>query len=164
MLPDRANRIKQPNGGNISAEAKPDIVHQLTSSTTHVRQTLEDLQIQLHTAQLDPDLSDTAQIILAEVLNNIVEHAYGFEDDHPITLSISLLPDGLWCETFDEGVPMPNGVPPNGVMPKFDLELPSELPEGGFGWAMVRELTEDIQYKRDGFVNHLSFLIPKSKT
>lgn len=133
----------------------------LTSSTTQVRQALETTQARLADAGTDPALGDTTQIILAEVLNNIVEHAYKFEDGHPITLRIVLQSNGLFCETFDEGVPMPNGVPPNGLMPEFSLDAPSDLPEGGFGWAMVRELTQGIRYQRDGAVNHLSFLIPK---
>jgi serine/threonine-protein kinase RsbW len=121
---------------------------------------LEDLQTQLHAAAVDVTLGDTAQIILGEVLNNIVEHAYKFEDGRPITVRISVRSDGLWCDTYDEGHPMPNGVPPCGVMPDIDVTTPADLPEGGFGWAMVRELTQCIGYTRKGSVNHLSFLIP----
>ena len=163
MTQEGAKIIAVTEGTSASPQGKPDVLHHLTSSTAQVRKTLDEVQTHLRIAKVDPDLSDTAQIILAEVLNNIVEHAYGSEDGHPITLSICLRPDGLWCETFDEGVPMPNGVPPNGVMPDFDLEAPSDLPEGGFGWAMVRELTEEIHYKRNDSVNHLSFLIPSPK-
>ncbi len=149
-----------PKGVNGTVGTAPDVLHQLTSSTTQVRQALEEVQAHLCKGQVDETLGDTAQIILAEVLNNIVEHAYNFTDGNPITLSITLRSNGLWCETFDEGLPMANGVPPNGVMPKIDPKSLSDLPEGGFGWAMVRELTQDIRYSRSGSVNHLTFLIP----
>ena len=40
-----------------------------------------------------------------------------------------------------------------------DLEALGEqdLPEGGFGWFLIRELTHDLTYRRDGSRNHLSF-------
>ncbi len=142
------------------SNAASDWTVQLTSSMGNVRQTLQDVRSQLRDMNVPSELSDSSQIILAEVLNNVVEHAYGFEGGHPLTLSITPCPDGLWCDIFDEGLPMPNGVPPNGSMPKVDPATPSDLPEGGFGWAMVRALTEGIEYQRDGSVNHLSFLVP----
>lgn len=138
----------------------PDISYKFTSGTAQVRQTLDQTLTDVRDANIDPTLCDVSQIILGEVLNNVVEHAYGFEEGHSIELSIWLRTDGLWCEVLDNGLPMPNGVPPAGVRTDVDPDQRGDLPEGGFGWAMVRELTENIQYFRANDTNQLLFLIP----
>ena len=33
------------------------------------------------------------------------------------------------------------------------------LPEGGFGWALIRDMTRDLTYRRQGRMNRLSFVI-----
>lgn len=109
---------------------------------------------------VDQGLCDASQIILGEVLNNVVEHAYRFEQGHPIELSIWTTRGGLSCEVTDHGVPMPNGVPPAGTRQDVDPSVIEALPEGGFGWAMVRELTQDLQYFRTDGINKLVFVIP----
>jgi serine/threonine-protein kinase RsbW len=35
----------------------------------------------------------------------------------------------------------------------------SEMPEGGFGWLIIRQLARDVSYTRQDGVNHLSFRI-----
>lgn len=137
-----------------------DIVHKFSSGTLQVRQALDAARDDVRAVGADPALCDTSQIILGEVLNNVVEHAYRFEEGHPIELSIWLSDGGLRCEVVDHGVPMPNGVPPAGTLPIIDDTLRDALPEGGFGWAMVRELTENLQYFRADGINRLQFVIP----
>ena len=34
-----------------------------------------------------------------------------------------------------------------------------DLPEGGFGWGMIRDLTDDLSYRRDGARNELRFTV-----
>jgi serine/threonine-protein kinase RsbW len=109
---------------------------------------------------LTTDHAETAQIVLAEVLNNVVEHAYLYAEGRPIELTIFVQPDGLWCEVTDQGRAMPDGRLPLGRMPKIDTRATGSLPEGGFGWALVRGLTRNIAYARGDGHNHLEFLIP----
>lgn len=147
-------------GGKQMTQIKSaDIFRQFSSGTQQVRQALDDTRSDMRATGADPALCDTSQIILGEVLNNVVEHAYSFEEGHPIELSIWLTKDGLRCEVVDRGVPMPNGVPPAGTLPEFDGSLREALPEGGFGWAMVRKLTDNLQYFRTDGINKLQFLI-----
>ena len=35
----------------------------------------------------------------------------------------------------------------------------SLAPEGGFGWALIRELAQELGYERDGDRNRLTFLL-----
>ena len=38
--------------------------------------------------------------------------------------------------------------------------VPSDLPEGGWGWALIEALTTDLAYRKDGGRNTLSFRVP----
>jgi serine/threonine-protein kinase RsbW len=38
--------------------------------------------------------------------------------------------------------------------------MQDDLPEGGFGWFLIRELTKDLQYVRHEDQNRLTFSIP----
>jgi len=140
--------------------ASPDLHHRLTAGMGAVRRLLDVLRAEMGDAQVSAEMNDTSQIIMAEVLNNVVEHAYGFAHGQPMEVSIWLRPDGILCEVRDEGVPMPWGRVPAGVMPVVDQDRPATLPEGGFGWALVRDLTQDIQYWREQDQNRLRFFIP----
>lgn len=147
-------------GSAVSRRSAPLVRCRLVSGTGPVRQALDELKRGFVKAGVAAPLADAAQIILAEVLNNVVEHAYLFEEGHPIDLAIWLRADGIWCEIGDEGRPIPGGTPPRGAMPTIDTSKPDTLPEGGFGWALVHRMTRELRYvRRDGH-NHLEFLIP----
>ena len=96
--------------------------------------------------------------MLAEVLNNVAEHAYA-DTAGPVAVTVALIPGGLGCEVVDEGNAMPGGQLPEGRLPQDDLPE-TELPEGGFGWHLIRSLTRDLAYRRQRGSNRLSFTIP----
>ncbi|MDE3028843.1 MAG: ATP-binding protein [Paracoccaceae bacterium] len=101
-----------------------------------------------------PDDRDNAQIVLAEVLNNIVEHAYG---NRPGSIELFIRPTGagLCCDVIDDGTPMPGHTPPSGVL--IGDDKPDDLAEGGFGWHLIRRLSTGLCYQRQGGRNRLSF-------
>ena len=102
------------------------------------------------------DLAGDCRIVLAEVFNNIAEHAYGGTPG-PVSLRVTCRPGRLSCVVTDRGAPMP-GFPQLGRrFPDIDPEHPMALPEGGFGWALVRQLARDIRYDRIGDRNLLRF-------
>jgi len=96
----------------------------------------------------------TAEIVMAEVLNNIVEHAYG-EDGGTIEMMLCNEGNGVHCHIVDAGRPFPLGGPPEGSLP----QLLADLPEGGFGWALIRAFAEDLHYERRDGWNHIRFRI-----
>lgn len=99
----------------------------------------------------------TAQIVLAEVLNNIVEHAYA-ADGGEIHVSLQPTPAGVFVAVRDQGRALPNQELPQGNPPVGD---PADgLPEGGFGWFLIRNLVQDLTYQRTGATNHLTFTLP----
>ncbi|WP_151717781.1 ATP-binding protein [Gemmobacter serpentinus] len=103
-----------------------------------------------------PDQRGRIEIVLAEALNNIVEHAYAGTTGQ-IRLELSLRPEGLLCQLRDSGCPLPDLQLPPGQLAAFD---DCDLPEGGFGWFLIRTLTADLCYRRDEGQNELCFLVP----
>ncbi len=138
----------------------PDFVVTLTSELQDVRRALRDVRSHIENVAGFAPLADTAEIILGEALNNVVEHAYQFDGGHPIELSVAFCANALDVRIDDSGVAMPNGTLPEGHMPILSNDDRDELPEGGFGWAMIHELTTGLAYRREHGRNHLSFTIP----
>lgn len=132
--------------------------HILLAATAHdVRQTLSALFDRPGWADLPAGMQVTAQIVLAEALNNIVEHSYA-EQGGEIDLRIHAEGDGLACVIVDRGRPMPCELLAAAPHPMDSVS--GGLPEGGFGWYLIRTLARDLGYLRQGNRNRLSFRIP----
>lgn len=120
-----------------------------------VRNVLDRALTQLADWQIPAASVGPVHIALAEVLNNVVEHAYGFADGGAFSLDMSLADGRLTCVVRDHGAPFPDGTPPRGDA--VPLDGPAEtLPEGGFGWFMIRELTESLSYDYTEGCNRLT--------
>lgn len=131
-----------------------DAIIQIASTPIAVRGALRDIMVHPAMTLLSDEMRGNADLVLAEVLNNIVEHAYD-RDDGLIELRLKWLPGRLFCDFRDTGLPMPNCGLPDGLAQS--VEDDQSLPEGGFGWFLIRELTENLIYERIGACNHLSF-------
>jgi serine/threonine-protein kinase RsbW len=132
-----------------------------------VRDALLTVDARLAAAGAAGDLRLRAQIALAEACNNIVEHAYrplpeGV--DATITLDISGDAGGLQIALRDKGRAMPEGPLPGRDLPPFDPEDPDSLPEGGFGWALLREMTRSLSISRQNGQNILRFRLLHADT
>ncbi|HQU68167.1 MAG TPA: ATP-binding protein [Albidovulum sp.] len=95
------------------------------------------------------------ELALAEVLNNIVIHAYGC-DGGSISLSIEASAGVLYCRICDIGKALPGGTPPPAGADSDPAAQPT-LREGGWGWQILRRLAEDLTYERAGEENQLTF-------
>ena len=125
----------------------------LASDPQAVRNGLRDLLASQPLRDLDEDLRGSVEIVLAEVLNNIVEHAYaGSAGQIEVTLVPG--PSMLWIEVADSGCAMPSETLPAGDPAEVTLD---DLPEGGFGWFLIRSLTQDLVYTRKAGRNTLCF-------
>ncbi len=97
---------------------------------------------------------DEVQIVLAEAVNNVVEHAYAGHTPGDVNIHCNLASDRLTIYVQDAGAPLPDHQLPMGA--PQDLTGPVEdLPEGGFGWFLIHELTSDIHYERSEGHNNL---------
>ncbi len=109
--------------------------------------------------RISPEDAGALELTLAEVLNNIAEHAYGGRADGPVDLALCHSGGALNCRIEDRGRPMPQFALPEGALPPTAVAV-GDLAEGGWGWSLVRCLTEDLAYERDGDRNRLTFRIP----
>jgi serine/threonine-protein kinase RsbW len=129
------------------------------ASPVSIRENLAHLMQARPLSDLSDDSRGSAELVLAEVLNNVAEHAYP-EGQGPVSISLVRAAAGISCLIVDQGAPMPGGALPPGVPPPApDLAL-DDLPEGGFGWLLIRSLTHDLAYLRTGGCNRLSFTLP----
>lgn len=128
-----------------------------------VRAALRSVLARLSESGVSADDRSTLELVLAEVLNNVVEHAYANCLDGTIELSIRREINVLVCEVVDAGRPMPGTAMPPGRLSPTGGNVDS-LPEGGFGWFLIRELAEDLCYRRDRGCNRLRFSLPLRKT
>ena len=148
-MPDEAS--DKPGMARLSAVC-------MTSDPMAVREGLNRALTSGPLAYLSPDDRGTAEIVLSEVLNNIVEHAYAATAGE-IRLALSLGEGRLFCQIEDEGAPMPGGSLPAGHAPD-----PQTLPEGGFGWHLIRTLSCDLTYERRNGRNLLAFSLPAEQS
>ena len=100
----------------------------------------------------------TLEIVLAEVLNNVVEHAFDGFTQGNIALTCDHDDQGWQIKVRDNGHPMPGGTLPAGIPPRLDQSV-HDMPEGGFGWSLVRTLTRDLCYRREGECNVVTFRV-----
>jgi serine/threonine-protein kinase RsbW len=127
-----------------------------TADPAAVRAALARLLSASPVQDLPEDDRGTVELVLAEVLNNVAEHAYA-GGSGPVEVGLCATSSGIACRIVDRGLAMPGGKLPEGGLPIVD---PPDFPEGGFGWHLIRSLTADLTYARNAGQNRLSFLIP----
>ena len=147
---------------SLADSAPPLLRLTLEGEPVGVRGALARVTATLAPLGLSEGCRSTAELVLAEVLNNVVEHAYA-QATGPILLDLRLVDwagePALDCTVTDRGRPMPEGTPPPGGPVILDVPL-ADLPEGGFGWYLIRSLTQELHYARETGRNRLSFRIP----
>lgn len=126
-----------------------------------VRLALKTLLQWLSDAGVTSDDLGAVELVVGEVLNNAVEHAYGSRRNGRIDVECQNRGGTLRFEVRDGGAPLPELSLPQGKPPTVDCAA-SDLPEGGFGWFLVRSLAESIDYHRLGGINMLQFRIALS--
>lgn len=149
---DPAQCFAPSPASSAGAEAPGRIRHRFPACPMAVRDLLE-------RAAANPALAhrfdDRAELVLAEALNNVVEHACAHRPDAMIEVTLEWRAAALTCRIVDEGAEMPGGLP--GVT---DTPRAEDLPEGGFGWCLIHALACDLRYTRARNRNCLEFTIP----
>ncbi|MEM8653296.1 MAG: ATP-binding protein [Pseudomonadota bacterium] len=120
-----------------------------------VRDALKQLLDGLKPLELDVEEAGTVELVMAEALNNIVEHAYpeGENAGH-INITCEHGQDGLRMTVVDTGRAMPDGQTPVGTAADLNVDL-CDMPEGGFGWFLIKDLAKDVTYHRQNAENLL---------
>lgn len=114
-----------------------------------VRDALMRLQGGAVLGPLDADQRDCVLLVLAEVLNNVAEHAYDGAAG-PVAVSLRLRGGSVVARVVDQG----RLAPPMDAASDPD---PDTLPEGGFGLGLIRALASGIDQRRRMGCNVLRF-------
>ncbi|KAF0676547.1 ATP-binding protein [Profundibacterium mesophilum] len=146
--------------GDWHAMVQPELRLVFSASLLSVRAALGRSLAGLEPLCLSHDDASSVELVLAEVLTNIVKHAYRGDPGGVIDLRIRHGPDGtgeaLLCEVRDYGRTFPRSCLPGGQKRDPDAE-PILCPEGGYGWFLIRSLANDLSYVRTGGCNCLRF-------
>lgn len=148
--------------GQISTRTQPMFHRVLHAQPTRVRETLTAIRTRFR-SEVSDDTLGRLELVLAEVMNNVTEHASLADSaadagqQPSIHISIVRHDTGLACAISDDGVSLPEEcLLPRGL-PVMDL---TDLPEGGFGWYLIQDLTQALCYYREEKRNFLAFSIP----
>ena len=129
-----------------------------------VRQTLQDLRTRF-APQVSADAMGRLELVLAEVMNNVAEHAslapLPGTGSRSIHLCVVMHDNGLSCAITDNG----NRLPADCLLPRSLPAMdPLDLPEGGFGWCLIQGLTQSLCYYREDHRNCLAFMVPHQQS
>lgn len=139
------------------------LIVSLQSGEQAVRDALGQIMRGLAPLDLTAEDAIAVELVLAEALNNVAEHAYpAHHAEGPIQVTCDFDRGGLNVMVADEGLAMPDGQAPPGNPQAVDLDV-QDLPEGGFGWFLIRDLTRDLTYTRIGQENRLCFRMAVGK-
>jgi serine/threonine-protein kinase RsbW len=146
---------KQGAGDGASRSTKGRLTLRFSGASENIRTALRQARRHLAALPLPEERLATIELVLAEALNNVAEHAYAGRRPGPVTLNARHDGDRLCIVLRDMGRPLPGLVPPIGAPPDVDLPV-DDLPEGGFGWFLIRDLTDHVDYVRQGSENRLT--------
>jgi len=131
--------------------------HKFHATSPAARDGIAGVMGRLHAMGLPPAAAGDVEIALAEAVNNVIEHAYCGRKGHKIAVRARLSKTALELTLSDNGRPLPGRHVPQGACP--DLDRPrNDLPEGGFGWGLIHQLTDHVRYERRKGQNLLSLL------
>ena len=127
---------------------------QFQASESTTREALIAVTGKLRARGVDQGALESLELVLAEILNNITEHAYA-GDGGSIDLSVIVAAEGLRCRVADQGRRAPESVLAAQTLPEA-----ADLPEGGWGWYLVNSLSEGLSYQQENGWNILRLTVP----
>lgn len=135
-----------------------EVVFRVAATNEGVRTAVQNASNYISEFNVSVEDVTSVELALAEVLNNVVEHAYEGTTDGEAELRIWIQEPHIYFRILDTGRPMPNGRLPLGNPADVDRE-DFEQVEGGYGLYMIRQLARKLRYTRFGPYNQLSFRI-----
>lgn len=146
--PTRASRILDADEALSQLPPTPVRVEmRLNAEQSAVRQFQADLTLWLRNVGVGPISTANATLVMAEVLNNIVEHAFDRQDNGIIDVTFSRCGTEMVANVVDGGRALPGLSLPTDKKPPVNVPI-SQLPEGGFGWPLIHDLSDGVCYTR----------------
>ena len=96
------------------------------------------------------------ELIMVEAVNNVIEHAYEYQTGHSVNVRVECESDRqVRLVISDQGRSMPEELAECDGLDNGGFPDPDDLPEGGWGMALIRALSDSCSYVRDHSGNHL---------
>jgi serine/threonine-protein kinase RsbW len=137
--------------------ARPELELHVYSDLQQVSQAVVRVGKWLEHERVDPECLGDVTLVLAEALNNVVQHAYGDDNGGDIAIRATLRAETLSMQIVDNGRPF-DGPPVEVALQAHAKEL-AALQDGGYGWHLIRNLTEDIHFSHSGGKNRLTLVV-----
>lgn len=129
--------------------------HGFTATEHEARAALDAIMARLARLGLPDQRAGDVRIALTEAVNNIVEHAYAGRAPGRVSVAARTRRDRLELCLCDRGRALPGEALPHPGL--ADLSGPVQsLPEGGFGWFLIWQLADTLDYRREGGENRLT--------
>ena len=129
----------------------------IDSALSEASRTVEQVGDWLAKENVAPEKIGDITLVLAESLNNVVEHAYGADLDGPIEVLVDRRGSTVSMQIVDDGTPFDG--PPEEVALVTDGREVADMPESGFGWFLIKTLTEDIHFAHVDGKNKLTLVV-----
>jgi serine/threonine-protein kinase RsbW len=126
------------NETRLTAQCRLD---ELTRIAVEVRRIAEPV--------IGPEATALVDLAVTEICSNVVRHSHPAHPEHTFEVVIRDRADTIEIEVRELGPPYSFEIP---EMPSMDVDL-MDLPEGGFGLAIVAESMDEFERRRDGNIN-----------
>ena len=114
----------------------PSTYDEVNNVNLQIRGYLRDQNIEEH-------LCNAVEMCLMEALNNSIKHAYRGEQNHFIDVNVCIDSQLMEIQIIDEGVPRESLVIKELDFDPNDIE---NLPEGGMGLFIIKQLMDELDY------------------
>ena len=139
------------------APKRPLLLLNIASTLEQVSDAVAAVGNWLENEGIDPECIGDITLVMAEALNNVIEHAYNFAPNETIQIRTTLRQSTMSVQIIDSGVPFDG--PPAQVPQKEIGEEIADLPEGGFGWFLIQRLCDDIHFAHADGRNKLTLVL-----
>lgn len=116
-------------------------LEQLTAIATAARRMAE--------PAVGPEAAALVDLAITEICSNVVRHGHPRDPEHTYDVVVKTLTDTVEIEVRDAG---PAFVMDTPAMPSVDVDL-ADLPEGGYGVALVAGTMDEFERWREDGVN-----------
>ncbi|ALG68972.1 ATP-binding protein [Beggiatoa leptomitoformis] len=104
---------------------------------------------------LSTEVVDALQIAIVEWVNNVIEHSYIYSTVQLIIVEITLSKNSLLISVTDNGCGMQSYLLNTAEMPMINPDDIANLPEGGFGLAIIKQTMDEVVYYSTGYKHTL---------
>jgi len=106
----------------------------------------------LEQRQTPAELRYFANLVIEEIVTNCIKYGYNDTKEHVIEITLQFSGGSLVITILDDGQPFDPL-----AAPEPDLHIdPEERPIGGLGLYLLRQMSDRMEYHRDGDKNRLT--------